>query len=105
MAAAQTGLLGLGLWIALFVVYWRAGRALSPPLRHLTEGMLAVMLVAGIANTILTERTEGVLFAFFSGLAFAELSERAARARAERRAGPDGGAADDDAAEPLARAA
>lgn len=81
MVAAQNGLAGLVLLGILFVAYWRASRKLSPQMRYLAEGTLLMMLVAGSVNTLLTERTEGVLFAFCSGIAFAELSQRAVRKR------------------------
>ncbi len=83
LAAAQNGVLGIGILAALFIAYWKASRRLSPQMRHVAEGMLVMFLVAGVANSIIPERTEGVLFAFFSGLAFSELSERAVRNRAK----------------------
>ncbi len=81
MVAAQNGLVGLVVFGVFFVTYWRASRNLSPRMRYLAEGTLLMMLVAGSANTLLTERTEGVLFALCSGIAFAELSQRAVRKR------------------------
>ncbi len=105
MAAAQNGLLGLGLLAALFIAYWRASRRLSPPMRHVAEGMLTMILVAGVANTIIAERTEGVLFVFFSGMAFAELGGRAACERADRADPGEAIADDDEPPQTLARAA
>ncbi|MDZ7617014.1 MAG: O-antigen ligase family protein [Patescibacteria group bacterium] len=115
MFAAQNGVPGLVLFGIFLVAYWRSRRKLSPRMRQLAEGTLLMLMVAGTANTLLTERTEGVLFVFCAGLAFAELSERAVRQRwvspehgtaAADETAPD---ADLDAAEgapsPLSRAA
>lgn len=104
MAAAQNGLLGIVLLATLFVAYWRASRRLSTPMRHLAEGMLLTMIVAGVPNTLITERTEGVLFAFCSGLVFGEFSERAIRRR-ENLPADEGSAAEEDRGESLAPAA
>ena len=97
MTAAQTGLIGLLAMGILLVNYWRTGRQLSSRMRHLAEGTLLTLMVAGLANTILTERTEGVLFAFCSGLAFAEFSERAIR---EKESLPEEEKSDDDVSLP-----
>ncbi len=79
MTAVQTGMVGIVLLVAFFIVYWRASRQLSPQMRYLAEGMLLILLVAGTVNSIIPDRTEGVLFAFCSGIALSELSERASR--------------------------
>lgn len=76
MMAAQGGVVGLTLLLCLLATCWRTSRHLSPPMRHLAEGMLVLTVVAGTINSIITERTEGVLFAFGLGLAFAEFGER-----------------------------
>ncbi len=104
MVAAQTGLLGTALFAIFFVAHWRTSRLLSPPMRHVADGVLVLMLVAGSVNSLLTERTEGVLFALFSGLAFAEISERAVRKRQDTASGTDT-TADAAGGPPLARAA
>ncbi len=110
MVAAQSGLLGLAMLGILFVAYWRASRNLSPQMRYLAEGTLLMILVAGSANSLLTERTEGVLFAFCSGIAFAEFSQRAVRKRqalpADETVDADSPAGIDEASHvPLSRAA
>ncbi len=104
MVAAQNGLLGLALFAVLFVAYWRTSRRLSSPMRHLAEGMLVLMLVAGTVNTLITERTEGVLFALFSGLVFAELTERAI-CKHEAIGADTAAVAEEDLQTPLSKAA
>lgn len=104
LAAAQNGVLGIGMFATLFLAYWWASRRLSPKMRHVAQGMLAMALVAGVANSIIPERTEGVLFAFFSGLAFSELGDRALRGRA-KHAEDSEPAVDEEPPQALARAA
>ncbi len=106
MAAAQNGLLGLGLLGALFVAFWRSSRSLSPRMRYVAEGIVVVMLVAGTVNTLVTERIEGTVFAFFTGLAFGEFNERVIRRRREQAFVTDQqGDADEEMQIPRARAA
>jgi hypothetical protein len=50
-------------------------------MRYLAQGILVVMVVGGAFNSLLAERTEGVLYAFCTGLAMAEYSQYALRRR------------------------
>lgn len=110
MMAAQGGIVGLALLITLLVACWRVNRCLSPPMRHLAEGVLVLTIVAGTINSIITERTEGVLFAFGLGLAFAEFGERTVRKGEAIPTGETAGTAEPPVIEetppaPLSRAA
>ncbi len=110
MMAAQGGVVGLTLLISLLVACWRARRHLSPPMRHVAEGVLVLTIVAGTVNSILTERTEGVLFAFGLGLAFAEFGERLVHKEGSIPRGETAGTAEPPVIEetppaPLSRAA
>ncbi|MHB1587293.1 MAG: O-antigen ligase family protein [Acidiferrobacteraceae bacterium] len=75
----ETGLPGLAALIALFVVQWRAARALAPRERLIARGLLCTLVVGCLLNSLLIDYTERMFYVFGTALFF--------RASAESRPG------------------
>lgn len=72
--AAQTGLAGFGLLIALFIVQWHlAGRLPTPMETGLARGLVLAMALGCLFNSFLLDHAEGLFFAWMSGLLYAGL--------------------------------
>jgi hypothetical protein len=70
----QLGLAGLAGLLILFVTHWRLAPNLASPLeRHLARGLILAMVVGCLFNTWLMDHTEGLLYAWLTGLLFAGL--------------------------------
>ncbi|MFZ2525466.1 MAG: O-antigen ligase family protein [Candidatus Ferrigenium altingense] len=74
MVAAQIGLLGLTVLLALFAVQWRAAAQL-PSMREqmLARGMVLSIMVASAVSSTLIDHAEGWFYVWMSGLLFAAL--------------------------------
>ena len=74
MVAAQLGLVGLLLLLALFAVQWRLAAQL-PTIREqvLARGMLLSVIVASAVSSTLIDHAEGWFYVWMSGLLFAAL--------------------------------
>ena len=74
MVAAQLGLAGLLLLLALFAVQWRAAARL-PTMREqvLARGMVLSIMVASAVSSTLIDHAEGWFYVWMSGLLFATL--------------------------------
>lgn len=74
MVAAQLGLAGLLLLLALFAVQWHAATQL-PTMREqlLARGMLLSIMVASAVSSTLIDHAEGWFYVWMSGLLFAAL--------------------------------
>lgn len=69
---AQTGIVGLLAFIFLLWTAWRAAMQLpSPTETMLARGILITITVGCLFNSLLLDHTEGLFFAWFSGLLFA----------------------------------
>lgn len=72
MIAVQTGLIGLACLLYLFWRAWDvAGRLQQPFYRDLGRGLVMTFVVGCLFNSLLIDHTEGLLFAWLSGLVFA----------------------------------
>ncbi len=81
---AQTGPLGLLLLLFLFYRQWRLAPRLPTPLeRNMARGVVITIAVGCFFNSLLLDHTEGLLFAWLTGLLFASL-ESPARQSAQR---------------------
>lgn len=70
--AAQLGLPGLAAFIYLLVTQWRIARNLpAEEERLLARGVVLTMVVGSLFNSMLLDHTEGLFYAWFSGLLFA----------------------------------
>jgi O-antigen ligase len=68
----QLGLLGLAGLLFLFVTHWRLSPDLATPLEsHLARALLLTMAVGCLFNSWLLDHTEGLLFAWLTGVLFA----------------------------------
>ena len=73
----QLGFVGLAGLLVLFATHWRLAPALATPLeRHLARGLLLTMVVGCLFNSWLMDHTEGLLYAWLTGLLFAEQRPR-----------------------------
>jgi O-antigen ligase len=70
----QLGLAGLAALLYLFWVHWRLAPLLASPLEHhLARGLLLTMAVGCLFNSWLLDHTEGLLYAWLTGLLFGGL--------------------------------
>jgi hypothetical protein len=66
--AAQSGLVGLALWLAILVIQWKKFQGLELPDRHLAHGLLVLMISGCLVNSLLLGFTGGLFWAYFSAL-------------------------------------
>ena len=70
----QIGLIGLAALLILFYLQWRcAARLVSPFERHLARGLVLTMVIGCMFNSLLLDHTEGLLYAWLTGLLYAGL--------------------------------
>jgi O-antigen ligase len=70
----QLGLVGLAALLYLFWTHWRLAPHLASPLEyHLARGLILTMAVGCLFNSWLLDHTEGLLYAWLTGLLFAGL--------------------------------
>ncbi len=70
----QMGALGVIALISLFVTQWRFAPRLASPLEtHLARGLVLMMVTGSLFNSLLLDHTEGLLFAWLSGLLYGGL--------------------------------
>ena len=73
----QLGLVGLAALLYLFWTHWRLAPMLATPLsRHLARGLILTIAVGCLFNSWLMDHTEGLLYAWLTGLLFAEQRPR-----------------------------
>jgi O-antigen ligase len=84
LIATQLGMIGLACLLFLFYTQWRLAARLEPLYRDLARGIVLVFVVGCLFNSLLLDHTEGLLFAWATGLLFAglppsaKIAERAA---------------------------
>lgn len=72
LISAQLGLPGLAAFIYLLIAQWRAARNLSSKEERLLAcGIVLTMIAGGLFNSMLLDHTEGLFYAWVSGLLFA----------------------------------
>lgn len=81
--AAQSGLIGLGLWLAILIAQWRAILRLALPDRHLAQGMIALMATGCLVNSLLLGFTGGLFWSYFAGLFTSSVENSANSSAAE----------------------
>jgi len=73
----QLGLVGLAALLYLFWTHWRLAPRLASPLEHhLARGLILTMAVGCLFNSWLLDHTEGLLYAWLTGLLFGGLESR-----------------------------
>lgn len=74
MVAAQTGLIGLAALLGLFATQWMAAKHLSTKLETgLARGLVLTMVIGCLFNSFLLDHTEGLFYAWFTGLLYSGL--------------------------------
>jgi hypothetical protein len=63
--------------IYLFYAEWRLAALLAPLYRDLARGLVLMMVIGCMFNSLLLDHTEGLWFAWASGLLFAGLKPHA----------------------------
>ena len=77
LIAVQTGLVGLALLVCLFVLQLMLAQRLATPLEaHLACGLVITMAVGCLFNSFLLDHTEGLLYAWLTGLLYGGLRTR-----------------------------
>lgn len=74
VVATQWGLVGLTLFLSIFVASWRASLRMGEAERHVAQGMLVCIAVGSLFNSLLLGFTGGLFFSYFSALCFASLT-------------------------------
>jgi O-antigen ligase len=73
----QLGMVGLAGLLYLFLTHWRLAPAVASPLEfRLARALILMMAVGCLFNSWLLDHTEGLLYAWLSGLLFAGLQSR-----------------------------
>lgn len=73
----QLGAIGLAALLWLFWQHWRESTRLASPMEcELSRGLLLAILVASLFNSALLDHTEGLLYAWLTGLLFSGLKSR-----------------------------
>jgi O-antigen ligase len=77
LTAAELGVVGLAAFLFFLVQHGRASARLpAPEERLLARGLLALMAVGCLFNSLLLDHTEGVFFVWLSGVLFAALPQK-----------------------------
>ncbi len=77
LMAVQTGLAGLALLLHLFWRQWRLAPWLATPMEaHLARGLVLMIAAGCLFNSLLVDHTEGLLYAWLTGLLFAGLQSK-----------------------------
>lgn len=77
MIAVQTGLAGLALLMYLFARQFMLAPRLADPLEaHLARGLVIAMAIGCLFNSFLLDHTEGLLYAWLTGLLYGGLQAR-----------------------------
>lgn len=72
--AVQLGAVGLAALLWLFLQHWRESSRLASPLEcRLSRGFLLAIVVACLFNSLLLDHTEGLLYAWLTGVLFSGL--------------------------------
>jgi O-antigen ligase len=80
LIAAQIGLAGLAALLALFYFHWRLAPRLASPLEsHLARGLVLAVAAGCLFNSLLLDHTEGLLYAWLTGLLFGGLQSPTVR--------------------------
>ncbi|MDB5809609.1 MAG: O-Antigen polymerase [Betaproteobacteria bacterium] len=74
LITAQIGLVGLACLIYLFYMQWRYASRLPAFYRDMARGLVLVFAIGCLFNSLLLDHTEGLFFAWATGLLFGELS-------------------------------
>jgi O-antigen ligase len=74
--ASQVGLAGPALFIALLTIQWLATKSLPTTERSIGRGIVLTIAVGSLFNSLILSVTGGLIYSYFSGLAFADLTGR-----------------------------
>lgn len=81
LITVQLGALGLALLLYLFITQWRMAKLLPTALeQNLARGMLLTIASGSMLNSLLLDHSEGLFFAWMSGVLFAGLHTAQKRA-------------------------
>jgi O-antigen ligase len=76
--ATQLGVIGLATLLYLFFEQWRESARLASPFeRSVSRGLLIAIVVACLFNSLLLDHTEGLLYAWLTGVLFGGLESKA----------------------------
>ncbi len=71
---AQVGIAGLAALVWLFWLQWRLAARLSSPLEcQLARGLVLTMVIGCMFNSLLLDHTEGLLYAWLTGLLYSDV--------------------------------
>ncbi len=76
LIAAQTGLVGLALLLALHVIIWVKAAKLSPPYNLIARGLIIAYVVGNLFNSFLLDFSERILFVVLCAALFGPLMTR-----------------------------
>jgi O-antigen ligase len=72
--AAQIGISGMAILITMFWLQWRSAQYLDSPMEtSLARGLVLTMAIGCMVNSLLLDHTEGLFYAWFSGLLYGGL--------------------------------
>ena len=75
--AVQLGAIGLAAFLWLLATQWRlSGRLASAPETHLARALVLTMVTGCLFNSLLLDHTEGLLYAWLTGVLYAGLKSK-----------------------------
>jgi len=80
LTATETGVIGLGALLAVFVWLGKSTSRIADPLRReLARGLLMTFVIGCLFNSLLIDHTEGLFFVWMTALAFGGVDRRPGR--------------------------
>lgn len=75
--ATQLGIPGAAFFVVILGVQWFAASQLLPPERHVGRGVVLTIAVGSLFNSLILSITGGLIYSYFTAIAFAELTQPA----------------------------
>lgn len=72
-AGVQAGLIGLAAFVCLLAMQWRASFTVPPDIQPMAQGIVVLMAVGCLVNSLLLDATEGSLFCVMTAMTFGQL--------------------------------
>ena len=72
--SVQLGLLGLFIYLLLFIQQWKLSNRLPLLTCYIAKGFIVTLVVSGLLNSVIFAHTQGVFFALFTALIFSSYS-------------------------------
>lgn len=79
-AGVQAGLIGVAAFVTLLSLQWRASYSVPIDVRPIAQGIVVLMALGSLVNSLLLDATEGNLFCIMTAMTFGQAMARTVRA-------------------------